>query len=43
MKIAEVSEKHGLSGDTLAQKVCVGGKRKIQRHNINIRRDLCKI
>jgi len=31
MKIAEVSEKYGLSVDTLAQKVWVGGKHKIQR------------
>jgi hypothetical protein len=29
MIIAEVGEKFGLSVDTLAQKVCVGGKHKI--------------
>jgi hypothetical protein len=42
MKIAEVSEKYGLSVGTLAQKESVGGKHKKQRHSINIRRDLCK-
>jgi hypothetical protein len=29
MIIAKVGEKFGLSVDTLTQKVCVGGKRKI--------------
>jgi len=43
MKIAEVSEKYGLSVDTLSQKEYVGGKYKMQRHSINIRRDLCKM
>jgi hypothetical protein len=43
MKIEEVSEKYGLSVDTLAKKGCVGGKHKMQRHSINIRRYLCKM
>jgi hypothetical protein len=43
MKIAEVSEKHGLSVDTLVQKESVGGKHKIQQHSINIGRELCKM
>ena len=43
MIIAEVGEKFGLSVDTLAQKVCVGGMHKIQRHSINLWRKLCKL
>ncbi len=43
MIIAEVGEKYGLSVDTLAQKECVGGKHKIQRHSINLWRELCKM
>jgi len=43
MNIAELSKKYGFSVDTLAPKESVGGKHKIQRHSINIRRDLCKM
>jgi hypothetical protein len=43
MIIIEVSGKYGLSVDTLAQKESVGGKHKIQRQSINIRRQLCKM
>jgi hypothetical protein len=42
-KIVEISEIFGFSAVSLAQKESVGGKHKIPRHGVNIRRDLCKM
>jgi hypothetical protein len=43
MIIVEVGNKYGHSVDTLDQEESVDGKHKIQRHSINIRRELWKM